>query len=76
MTEPRKPAADEQVSRWAARLPKRDAFLSVVTIREIESGVLKVERRDPEQGARLRSWLEDHVSVEYVSRRRPPWCTD
>lgn len=47
VSEPRKRRVDPAVAAWASRLSKRDAFLSVVVIREIEAGVLLVERRDP-----------------------------
>jgi hypothetical protein len=35
--------------------------MSVITLHELELGVLLAERRDPAQGAVLRTWLEDHV---------------
>lgn len=68
VSELRKPAAEERVVAWAAALPKRVAFLSVVTIREIEAGVLLVERRDAKQGALLRTWLEESVLLGYADR--------
>lgn len=36
-------------------------FVSVVTLLEIERGVLLVERREPAQGALLRSWLDKQL---------------
>lgn len=71
VSELRKPAADERVVRWAADLSKREAFLSVITIREIEAGVLLVERRDQRQGALLRGWLEENVLRGYADRILP-----
>lgn len=68
VSELRKPNADPQVARWAEGMDKRDAFLSVITIRELEAGLLLVERRDPNQGARLRSWFERQVLVDYADR--------
>lgn len=70
VSELRKRSADPRVAAWAESLNKREAFLSVVTIREIEAGVLLIERRDPAQGATLRSWLEN-VLVEYSERILP-----
>lgn len=67
----RKKSADEQVVAWAYALRKRDAFLGVVTIRELEAGVLLVERRDPTQGILLRSWLDQTVLTAYVDRILP-----
>lgn len=71
VSELRRPSADQRVVAWAAALPLRDAFLSVVTIREIEAGVLLVERRDREQGALLRTWLEESVLLGYAGRIVP-----
>ncbi|MGI8522453.1 MAG: type II toxin-antitoxin system VapC family toxin [Nocardioides sp.] len=71
VSELRKKSADEQVVAWAYALRKRDAFLGVVTIRELEAGVLLVERRDPTQGILLRSWLDQTVLTAYVDRILP-----
>lgn len=71
VSELRRPSAHESVVEWANGLHKRDAFLSVVTIREIEAGVLLVERRDARQGQLLRSWLEDQILVGYADRILP-----
>ena len=71
VSELRKKSADDRVVTWANSLRKREAFLSVVTIREIEAGVLLVHRRDPTQGALLRSWLEEKILVGYADRILP-----
>jgi toxin FitB len=71
VSELRKPSADRHVIGWASTLDKRDAFISVVTIREIEAGVLLAERRDIAQGAMLRTWLEEQVLLTYAARILP-----
>lgn len=43
-------------------------FLSVISVLELETGVLLVERRDPSQGAILRSWLNSHVLPVFSDR--------
>jgi len=53
--------ADKQVVAWAKSVSIASLFLSVITILELETGVLLVEHRDPTQGAILRSWLNAHV---------------
>ena len=53
--------ANPNVMAWAASVPYRSLFLSAITILELETGVLLVERRDSSQGAVLRSWLNNHV---------------
>ena len=49
--------ADPHVVACAASVPVASLFLSVVTVLELEWGVLRIERRDPAQGALLRAWL-------------------
>lgn len=71
VSELRKPSADERVVSWASVLPRSGAFLSVVTIREIEAGVLIAERRDERQGAHLRTWFEESVLGGYADRILP-----
>ena len=68
VSELRKPRPDPNLAAWAATITKRAAFISVVTIREIEAGVLLVERRDADQGRLLRAWLEERVLLEYADR--------
>lgn len=60
--------ADKNVTAWAASVPAGSLFLSAITILELETGVLLVERRDPVQGATLRAWLESHVLPAFVGR--------
>lgn len=68
VSELRRPKAHHDVVRWAETVAKREAFLSVITIREIEAGVMMIERRDAAQGRLLRAWLEEQVLVEYADR--------
>jgi predicted nucleic acid-binding protein len=60
--------ANKRVVAWARSVPAASLFLSVVTIQELEIGVLLVERRDPRQGRILRAWLEDHVLPTFHDR--------
>jgi toxin FitB len=60
--------ADPNVTMWAASVPAASLYLSAVTILELEIGVLQVERRDPPQGALLRTWLTDHVLPAFADR--------
>ncbi|MDR0593325.1 MAG: type II toxin-antitoxin system VapC family toxin [Bifidobacteriaceae bacterium] len=56
------------VTRWGASVDSGDVFLSVVTIHEIERGIVLVERRDPASGWSLRSWLDQAVLAGYAGR--------
>ena len=42
--------ADKNVIAWAREVSPSSLFLSVITILELEAGILLVERRDPSQG--------------------------
>lgn len=60
--------ADKHVARWADSVEATDLYLSVITIQELEIGVLLVERRDPAQGTTLRAWLNGHVLPAFEGR--------
>jgi toxin FitB len=60
--------SDKNVIRWANSVSATTLFLSVITILELETGVLLSERRDPQQGAILRSWLNTHVLPAFSDR--------
>jgi hypothetical protein len=53
--------ADASVRTWSETANEAEVYLSVVTVFELERGVLLMERRDARQGAGLRDWLERHV---------------
>lgn len=63
--------ADQNVARWAERVAPSQLYLSVITLHELELGVLLAERRDPAQGAVLRKWLEEHVHPAFAGRILP-----
>lgn len=60
--------ADGWVAFWADNVDTVDLYLSVITIQELEIGVLLSERRDPAQGAVLRAWLNGHVLPAFSGR--------
>lgn len=63
--------ADKNVAAWAAGKPASVMFVSVITIQELELGVLLAERRDAVQGAVLRRWLDGHVLPAFAERILP-----
>jgi toxin FitB len=63
--------ADRHVAAWADSVDASDLYLSVMTIHELEVGVLLAERRDPSQGAVFRAWLNDHVLTAFDDRILP-----
>jgi len=60
--------ADPRVTAWAESVPVASLFLSVITMLELEMGVLLIERRDPAQGAVLRAWLDGQVLPAFSGR--------
>ncbi len=63
--------ADSNVASWIGTVDAGALYLSVVSILELEMGVLQMERRDPGQGALLRTWLDKYVLSEFVERVIP-----
>ncbi len=59
---------DLNVERWAGQTTGSALFLSVITILELEMGVLLIERKDCIQGEILRSWFKDHVLPTFEDR--------
>jgi len=60
--------ADPAVERWAEELDGTAAFISVITLHELEHGVLLAERRDPDGAAPLRQWLDADVRDAFADR--------
>ena len=63
--------ADPNVMAWAATVDAVELHLSVITLMEIELGILRLERRDPSQAARLRAWFGGKVLPEFAGRVLP-----
>ena len=63
--------AHPNVTSWVQVAQQSSLFLSVVVLQELEIGVLQLERRDPTQGALLRSWLDEHVMPTFADRVLP-----
>jgi toxin FitB len=63
--------ADRHVSAWADNVHAGDLYLSVISLQELEIGILLAERRDPMQGALFRAWLDQHVLPAFDGRILP-----
>jgi len=59
---------NKNVVKWAKSISPASLFISVITILELEIGINSVERRDPSQGAILRTWMETHVLPTFSER--------
>lgn len=73
ISELRKPAgrANAGVSAWAGTQRTSALWLSVISVMEVEIGVARIERRDEEQGATLRRWLERDLLPAFEHRLLP-----
>ena len=63
--------ADKNVSQWAAQVRAEDLFISVITLQEIEQGILQLQRKDPDQAAPLRQWFNAQVIPVFATRTLP-----
>jgi len=63
--------ADLNVLNWANSVSAAGMFISVITVLEIETGILQIERKDPAQGYLLRSWLNTQVLPTFTERILP-----
>jgi predicted nucleic acid-binding protein len=59
------------VQRWAEGIFPELMFLSVISVLELEIGVLQIERRDKKQGIILRKWLNKNVLPTFSERVLP-----
>lgn len=63
--------ASAAVDSWIGDQVVADLAISVITLLELDVGVRRKERQDPEQGARLRAWLDDSVVPTFSGRILP-----
>lgn len=63
--------ADANVVAWLSSVDATTFYLSAVTLMEIELGILRIERRDLAQEARLRAWMDQHILPEFADRTLP-----
>jgi toxin FitB len=61
-------SADPNVRAWSSTQRPTSLAISVITAMELEIGVVRVERRDVDQGRRLRSWFEERVLTAFRER--------
>lgn len=60
--------AAPEVVAWLKATDPGTTFLSAMSLFELELGVVRVERRDPAQGERLRRWLDQIVKPGFAGR--------
>lgn len=59
------------VLEWMDAQNSAELHLSVITVLEIRSGILKAARKDSDRAARLRQWYEQRVLTGFSGRILP-----
>jgi len=62
---------DRRVAAWEKTVSASEMYLSVVSVLELEIGILLLERRDAAQGRHLRNWMNDRVLSAFEGRIMP-----
>lgn len=60
--------ADKNVVSWVVTVFPSMMFVSIMSIMELEVGTLLMARRDPAQGALLRTWLDTRILPSFTGR--------
>jgi toxin FitB len=63
--------ANQGVVNWETGVDPNVLYLSVVSVLEIELGVLRMVRRDHRQGTILRSWIDKDLLTAFAGRILP-----
>jgi len=63
--------ADGNVVAWLSRVDAATFHVSAITVMELGLGILRIDRRDPNQGGRLRVWMNDYILPEFADRTLP-----
>ena len=62
---------DAGLAAWAAGVPRQNLFLSAVSLLEIETGAMRLERRDKVGGPAMRAWVSDQLLPAFDGRILP-----
>ena len=62
---------DPQFHDWISSVSSDDAAISVITLGEVLAGVIRLESRDADQGARLRRWYTNNLLAKFKERTLP-----
>lgn len=63
--------ADAHVAAWSAQIKSEELYVSVITLQEIEQGILQLQRRDAAQASPLRQWFDVQVLPMLAPRTLP-----
>lgn len=71
VSELRKRHGDSGVKQWVAKQSVADLAISVVTVIEIETGILRKGRTDPDQARILTRWFDQNLLTGFAGRILP-----
>ena len=71
ISEARKPSGDVGVKAWLRRQVPSELAISVITVLEIDIGIRRLRRRDPDSAEILKNWLDDKVLTGFAGRILP-----
>jgi predicted nucleic acid-binding protein len=63
--------ANENVVAWLSSVRKESLYANAVVLMEIERGILRLEHKDPQQAANLKSWYHAVVKQMFYERTLP-----
>ncbi len=63
--------ADVNVVKWSSSVSSSSLYVSVITLMELQTGILLKERKDPDQGQLLHVWFNTKVLSAFESRVIP-----
>lgn len=63
--------ADANVMRWFRGVKTQQTWLSVISLVELRTGILRLERRDPVAAQNLSDWFHQSLMPEYEGRILP-----
>lgn len=66
ISEGARPRPDRRVTAWQASVPQERMFLSVLTLGEIQKGIVRAA--DAVKASRLKQWLDVDVRVRFAGR--------
>ena len=58
----------QNVKKWAEFFSSASLYISVISVLELEIGILLIDRRDKEKGTILRAWMDRHVLPTFSGR--------
>ncbi len=63
--------ADTRVVHWFSQVKMSQLYLSVISLAEINIGILQLKRRDPEAAQTLQDWLNQRLLPDFAHRILP-----